>query len=53
MKIVFASLEKIDFRNTFENISVIESVEQLENSANEDTTYVLAAIGGTVESGGR
>ena len=42
MKIVFASLEKLDFRNTFENVSVIESVEQLKNTTNEDTTYVLA-----------
>ncbi|KAA0965489.1 hypothetical protein FQ087_04075 [Sporosarcina sp. ANT_H38] len=42
MKIVFASLEKLDFRNTLENVSLIESVEQLKNATNEDTTYVLA-----------
>lgn len=42
MKIVFASLEKLDFRNTLENVSLLESVEQLKNVINEDTTYVLA-----------
>ena len=42
MKIVFANLEKLDFRNTIENVSLIESVEQLKNATNEDTTYVLA-----------
>ena len=29
MKIVFANLEKLDLRNSFENVSLIESVEQL------------------------
>jgi len=42
MKIVFANLEKIDFRNTFKNVSVIESVEQLKNATNEDSTFVSA-----------
>ena len=41
MKIVFASLEKLDFRNTVENVILIESVEQLNNTTYEDTTYVL------------
>lgn len=41
MKIVFASLEKLDFRNTVENVILIESVEQLNNTTYEDITYVL------------
>ncbi|MBO0588128.1 hypothetical protein [Sporosarcina sp. E16_8] len=44
LKIVFASIEKLDFRNAFENLTLVESIEQLGNSANEDTTYVLAAV---------
>ncbi|MEK4403740.1 hypothetical protein MKZ26_04725 [Sporosarcina sp. FSL K6-6792] len=42
MKIIFANLEKLDFRNTFKNVSVIDSVDQLKNAANEDVTYVSA-----------
>ncbi len=44
MKIVFANFDKLDFRNTIEKISVIKSVEQLGNSANKDTTYLLAVM---------
>lgn len=42
MKIVFASLEKLDLHNTVGNVSLLESVEQLNNTTNGDTTYVLA-----------
>ena len=45
MKIVFASLEKLDLNNTFENVSLLESGEQLKNTTNGDTTYVLAVSG--------
>ena len=42
MRIVFASLDKIDFRNSLENVSLIESVEQLKRADSKETTYVLA-----------
>jgi len=45
MKIVFANLEKLDLRNAFINVSLIESVEQLKDTTNMDAIYVLAVSG--------
>lgn len=42
MKIVFASLEKLDFKNTLEKVCIVELIEQLKKKPDDYTTYVLA-----------
>lgn len=41
--VVLAELEKLDFRLAVKNVSVLESVDQLMEADNGETTFVLAA----------
>ena len=41
--VVLAELDKLDFRLAVKNVSVLESVEQLTEADNGETTFVLAA----------
>ena len=41
--VVLAELEKLDIRLAVKNVSVLESVEQLTEADNSETTFVLAA----------
>ena len=47
MKMIFSRFDRIDFRTTLENVSVLESAEQLRENENGEAIIVLAA---TVEN---